>query len=168
QDFSTFVLNQDDIAALQYQVTGLTPGMTYYVRVRGKAQDGSYSLFSSIAQFTVAPGSYIAGGLNNNLSGTEKENLIPKNYALSQNYPNPFNPVTVIRYDLPEDGKVILEVFNILGEKLATLVNELKAAGSYKAEWNAINQNSGIYFYRLKVSGHRIQYTQIRKMVLVK
>jgi hypothetical protein len=168
QDFSVIIKDQDDIAALQYQLTGLMPGSTYYVRVRGKAQDGSYSLFSSTAQFTVAPGSYIAGGLNNNLSGIEKENLIPKNYALSQNYPNPFNPVTVIRYDLPEEGKVILEVFNLLGEKLVTLVNELKAAGSYKAVWSAINQNSGIYLYRLQVSGLRLQYTQIRKMVLVK
>ncbi|MGE5621172.1 MAG: T9SS type A sorting domain-containing protein [archaeon] len=167
-DFGALILDQDNIAALQYQVTGLTPGIVYYARVRGKAEDGSYSLFSSIAQFTVAPGSYFAGELNNDISGTEKENFIPENYSLSQNYPNPFNPVTIIEYGLPEDGKVTLEVFNLLGEKLAALVNELKKAGSYKAEWNAVDRKSGIYFYRLQVSGLRTQYTEVRKMVQIK
>ncbi|HEX2868317.1 MAG TPA: choice-of-anchor Q domain-containing protein [Ignavibacteriales bacterium] len=93
---------------------------------------------------------------------------VPTQFNLSQNYPNPFNPSTVIAYDLPEDGRVTLEVFNLLGEKVVTLVDEMKAAGTYKTEWNALHQNSGIYIYRLNVSGAQKHYSQIRKMLLIK
>jgi hypothetical protein len=89
---------------------------------------------------------------------------LPKEFALSQNFPNPFNPSTTIKYDLPLDTRVSLKVFNILGQEVATLVNEEQKAGYRSAEWNAGNVASGVYFYRLE-AGH---FTQVRKMLLTK
>lgn len=83
---------------------------------------------------------------------------------LSQNYPNPFNPVTVIRYRLPEDLEVTLQVFDMLGRRVATLVNEKIPAGSHKASFDAGKLASGIYIYRLEAG----EQTLIRRMTLVR
>ncbi|MHB1688190.1 MAG: DUF7619 domain-containing protein, partial [Ignavibacteriaceae bacterium] len=77
-------------------------------------------------------------------------NEIPKAYVLYQNYPNPFNPSTIIEYDIPKYSDVRLDVFDILGRNIATLVNDKKAAGSYKVEFNASRLASGVYFYRIQ------------------
>jgi hypothetical protein len=74
---------------------------------------------------------------------------VPNSYALHQNYPNPFNPSTVIRYDLPYQSRVKLEVFNILGQKVVTLVDEVKPAGYKQAVWQGDLVSSGLYIYRL-------------------
>jgi hypothetical protein len=74
---------------------------------------------------------------------------LPMTLALKQNYPNPFNPATTIEFTLPERAHVSLRVYNILGQELATLVDETKSAGDYSVVWNASRQASGIYFYRL-------------------
>ncbi len=84
--------------------------------------------------------------------------------ALEQNYPNPFNPSTTIRYELPQAVTVSLKIFNALGELVATLVDEHKAAGFYQVQWNALNVPSGIYFYRL----HAGEYSETRKLLLIK
>ena len=85
-------------------------------------------------------------------------------FALEQNYPNPFNPSTVINYSVANRGKVSLIVYNLLGQKVAQLVNEIKAAGSYNVTWNAAAAASGMYYYRLEAGGQ----TLIRKMMLIK
>jgi hypothetical protein len=69
---------------------------------------------------------------------------------LAQNYPDPFNPSTTIDYSIPESGNVKLKVYNSLGEKVATLVNEIKSRGNYEINFNASELASGIYFYQLK------------------
>jgi flagellar hook assembly protein FlgD len=79
---------------------------------------------------------------------------VPTAYSLSQNYPNPFNPTTKIKYQLPADvkgemSKVQIKIYDILGNMLADLVNEQKSPGTYEVEWNAVNQPSGIYFYKI-------------------
>ncbi len=85
------------------------------------------------------------------------------NFKLSQNYPNPFNPKTIINYQLYKIAMVDLRIFNLLGDKVATLVSEEQPAGSYKVEWDAFSYASGIYIYRLK-SGLS---EQSRKMILL-
>jgi hypothetical protein len=88
----------------------------------------------------------------------------PKTFLLEQNYPNPFNPSTTIRYQLPVASEVKLEVYDVLGKKIATLVNERQSAGSYQVVWNASGLSSGTYFYRLQAG----TFTQTKKMILVK
>jgi len=89
----------------------------------------------------------------------------PNKFELHQNYPNPFNNSTMINYQLPQVGNVELSIFNILGQKVATLVSEKQSAGNYKVEWDAREFSSGIYLYRLDtVQG----YFKTKKMVLIR
>jgi hypothetical protein len=88
----------------------------------------------------------------------------PTRYALEQNYPNPFNPSTGIRYQVSGVSDVRLEVFDMLGRKVSTLVNERQAAGAYQAIFNAANLASGVYFYRLQAGA----FVETRKMMLVR
>ena len=93
---------------------------------------------------------------------------LPQGFALGQNYPNPFNPSTIIPYQLPTSGHVRLEVFNVLGQRIATLVDGQRAAGFHTATWNATDVSgravgAGVYIYRL--SGDEVTLT--RRMVLI-
>ena len=88
----------------------------------------------------------------------------PGSYVLEQNYPNPFNPSTTIRYRLPVSSKVLLEVFDLLGRKVETLVDGNQARGSHEAVFTASRLSSGMYVYKLQAGG----FSQIRKMVLIK
>lgn len=90
---------------------------------------------------------------------------IPSEYKLYQNYPNPFNPTTTIKYDIPEQSKVVLKVYNILGQEVATLVNEEHKAGRDEVKFDGSRLSSGVYFYRLQV-GNR--YAETRKLVLLR
>jgi hypothetical protein len=93
------------------------------------------------------------------------ENTIPNVYSLEQNYPNPFNPSTTIQYSLPEAGTVNINIYNILGQNVKTIIkNSSQSAGSYKAVFNASSLPSGIYFYRLEVN----DFVQVKKMILMK
>lgn len=89
---------------------------------------------------------------------------IPSQYKLEQNYPNPFNPITIINYDIPKTGQVTLRVYDVLGKVVATLVNSVKNAGSYKAEFDGADFSSGVYFYRLESNG----FVDTKKMMLIK
>jgi len=88
----------------------------------------------------------------------------PRGFKLYQNYPNPFNPKTVISYQLPSAGKVSLNVYNLLGEKKASLVNEIQSAGKHSVSFNGAALASGIFFYRLQANG----FSKIKKMVLAR
>jgi hypothetical protein len=92
------------------------------------------------------------------------DNSIPQRYSLEQNFPNPFNPATTIRYVIPRDEKVTLTIYNLLGQRIATLVDDEQSAGTYEVLFKAYNLASGIYFYRL-VAG---MYTEIRRMTLLR
>ena len=113
----------------------------------------------------------VAGGpgymfkIKNSVTGVETfNNIIPNKFLLKQNYPNPFNPTTTISYDLPEAGLVNLAVFNILGEKVATIESEYRSAGNYKVKFDARNLSSGVYFYSIEVNNYR----EARKMIILK
>ncbi len=90
--------------------------------------------------------------------------LVPNEYILSQNYPNPFNPTTKIRYQLPNESKVVIKVYNILGSEVMELLNEQKEAGVYEVEFKADNLSSGTYIYKINADN----FVQTKKMILLK
>jgi len=98
-------------------------------------------------------------------SSVDKKDSKPLGYEISQNYPNPFNPTTSFKYSIEKPGFVSIKVYNVLGQEVATLVNEYKKqAGTYNVTWDASGMNSGIYFYKMQ-SGN---FSETRKMVLLK
>ncbi len=99
------------------------------------------------------------------LTSVEKyQHAAPLSFSLEQNYPNPFNPSTTISYSLPTSSNVRIEIFNVLGKKVATLVNGYEYAGNHKVDWNAGRFASGIYFYKLSANN----FSQVKKMILLK
>ncbi len=96
--------------------------------------------------------------------GVGRTDFVPGSFSLEQNYPNPFNPATFIVYSVPAQSKVKLDVFNILGQKVATLVNETKTAGQYSVNFDGSSLSSGVYVYRLSTETQ----TVAKKMVLMK
>jgi hypothetical protein len=93
--------------------------------------------------------------------------ILPKEFSLSQNFPNPFNPLTVINFTIPSsimNELVSLKVYDVLGNEIATLVNELKDAGYHQVQFDAQNISSGVYFYRLTAGN----FTSIKKMILIR
>lgn len=138
--------------------------------------------------FVVAPGSFVSftyeifdnEGANHWTNGfdatiltldfsdlTDVEGIsgnMPTTYNLEQNYPNPFNPSTKINFSVPTAGLVNIDVFNAIGQKVTTLVNEQMNAGNYSVDFNAVNLTSGIYFYKMTSAN----YSATRKMILIK
>ncbi len=101
--------------------------------------------------------------LHGNVKGNEHK-IIPSAFNLAQNYPNPFNPVTNISYSLPQNTKVVIKVYDILGRLVKELVNEYKEAGIYKIKFDGTNLSSGVYFYKIEAG----TFADTKKMVLVK
>ncbi|MCL5019914.1 MAG: T9SS type A sorting domain-containing protein, partial [Patescibacteria group bacterium] len=102
-------------------------------------------------------------------SAAVEASSLPDHYSLNQNYPNPFNPVTVIQFALPEQAYVNLDIYNILGQRVRTLVHTQMPAGYHQFEWNGRNDagqpvSSGIYIYRLRAN----KFTDVRKMIFMK
>jgi hypothetical protein len=139
------------------KTTSHAPGQQYSITVNN-VSDLSGNLISAThnsAEYTLHP------------SNSEDEK-IPTEFLLNQNYPNPFNPSTVIRYQLPVSSQISLKVYDILGNEVATLVEEFKPAGSYQAEFNTSSSTgelaSGVYIYRLQTN----EFTETKKMVLLR
>lgn len=95
---------------------------------------------------------------------TETNIVLPSNYVLEQNYPNPFNPATTISYSIPSKESVSISVYDIIGNKIETLVNEIKDAGKYNLILDASLYSTGTYFYQIKTE----KYTNTKKMLLIK
>jgi hypothetical protein len=100
---------------------------------------------------------------------SESKTLLPDAFSLSQNYPNPFNPETAIRYALPHDCLVELSIYNILGQKVKTLIKEYQSAGYKTIHWDGRDDEgkevgSGVYFYKIKADS----YIDVKKMALLK
>ena len=94
----------------------------------------------------------------------EENDLLPDEFELAQNYPNPFNPATVISFALPEKASIHLDVFNLLGQKVAVLANGEFPAGRHEVKWDGVGAPSGVYFYRLTTDDKSFT----RKMMLLK
>ena len=113
--------------------------------------------------------SVILGSLEISDSASSKNSIIPVDYSLHQNYPNPFNPVTTLRYDLPENGLVNITIYDMLGNVIKELVNEVQNSGYKSIQWNATNNQGqpvslGVYLYSIEVGDFR----QTKKMILLK
>ncbi|MEK6565182.1 MAG: T9SS type A sorting domain-containing protein, partial [Bacteroidota bacterium] len=106
----------------------------------------------------IGPGSFIATGVE------QISDALPASFKLEQNYPNPFNPSTSINFSVKRTAHVSLKVFNLLGQVVAVLMDEIKAPGSYKVTFDARFLSTGIYFYRLAADN----FSELRKMVLLK
>jgi hypothetical protein len=92
------------------------------------------------------------------------DNSVPSSYSINQNYPNPFNPSTKISYSIKEQGMVNLTIYNILGQQVMTLVNEVQSAGVHAVQFNASSLSSGMYLYKISVN----DFYAVKKMMLVK
>jgi hypothetical protein len=141
-------------APMQQSRTGLAGGvMNNKIYVAGGHQGPPVFILSSCEEYIP------------DLSGVDEEsNLFPDKIELMQNFPNPFNPSTKISWQSPVGGWQTLKVYDILGNEVATLVNEEKSAGTYEVEFDAEKLSSGIYFYQLKAD----EFIQTKKMVLIK
>ena len=137
------------IASNIYLDNKVEQGVTYFYRIKAYSQyaQSSYSNEASLIMVDVLD-----------------KNEIPTTYSLSQNYPNPFNPTCLIRFGLPEKVYTQLSIFDILGKKVATLVNEEMAPGYHEIRFDAFNLSSGIYFYRLVTPG----FNAMKKILLIK
>ena len=139
-------------------------GLDLIFRAKSEIEDS----YIEIASGAIQDGSY---GMNQITAPTSvRIETRPDVYALQNNYPNPFNPETTIKYQLPEAGEVTLEIYNMLGQVVNTLVNDYQTAGRYVIQWDATNNNgqslsSGVYFYRISAGG---EFQSIKKMLLLK
>lgn len=110
-----------------------------------------------------------SGGFMTGVNSENQFSQLPEDYSLSDNYPNPFNPGTIIKYSIPTKSHVSIDVVNILGQKVVTLVNEIKPAGNYQISWNGNDTKgnkaaTGIYLYRLRAG----DFVDIKKMILLR
>lgn len=122
-------------------------------------------IFYSFNRYKIVPrtnsdfGNYLPLSVEDKLEGP-----IPAYYELANNYPNPFNPKTVIEYALPREDFVALKVYNVIGQEVMVLKNEVQKAGRYRIYFDGSKLSSGVYFYKLQTSG----FNQVKKMLLVK
>jgi hypothetical protein len=115
-------------------------------------------------QETIPAGIIPDGNVLYRTAGEDQPDATPQIFALYPNYPNPFNPSTVISFALPKDAHVTLAIFNVIGQRVSTLVDERVEAGRYQISWDASGLPSGVYYYQLKAEG----FVRTNKMILAK
>ena len=147
-----------------YQVPDTSYGMRYYefINFINSNNGWSYTQIINRGIHTVSGGdSLFYTKINQEMS------QILKYFILYQNFPNPFNPKTIISFELNKTGNVKLSVFDIQGKNIAILVNVKKQSGKYEVEFDGHNYSSGIYLYKLEISGKEI-YSDTKRMILLK
>ena len=160
QVYSFGITNQNG----KYTITGLVPG--------------SYSISSDLFGYSSSSASTTSLDYNSTPSTTESFTMTPDNvtsvqnsnnniitnFSLEQNYPNPFNPTTIISYSLPYTSKVVLKVYNLLGQEVASLINSQQTAGVHQVVFDGSNLASGVYFYRIQAGN----FSATKKLILMK
>ena len=134
--------------------TNFVMNTTYFYRLIAEDVSGNKSEYTNAIEMTVLA-----------IDG----NIAPEEFALHQNYPNPFNPVTTIRYDIPVESRVLIQVFDIQGRFVKTLMNNMESPGKKSILWNATNQigepvSAGMYLYLIQTEA----FKEVRKMLLLK
>jgi hypothetical protein len=154
-----FSSKSDNVPELKLTPWALSSGKLYY----GLVDEKGNNVCERITSDADIPIPVKAG----DASATEQTK--PTVFSLAQNYPNPFNPETVIKFSLPQDSKVTLRIYNVLGQVVNTLVDQVFPAGNHSVTWDGKNEQgsdvaSGVYFYRLKADS----YESIMKMTLLR
>ena len=155
ETFSSLSFEQADIDSNAFSLNQtLDTNSQYYWRVKslGDVED-RHSEWSATFSFTT--------GVR---TSADEERFLPKEFVLEQNYPNPFNPTTQIRFSLPKTTDVKLQVFNILGQPVSTLMDGRLSAGQHAVNFDGAALSSGVYLYTLKTP----EFTQTRVMNLLK
>ena len=161
---SGFQIERKAVSENEWSVAGFVKGHSTTSSI------SSYTFVDNVAKFGAASYNYRLKQVD--FDGTAKyynlahsvEISAPKTFSLDQNFPNPFNPTTSISFSIPSDSKVTLEVYDVLGKAVKTLVNENRAAGTYTVSFDASALSSGVYFYRLTAG----ENTMLKKMNLMK
>lgn len=143
---------------------GVAVGESITLRWTVRAKDALDGQIATTSDFNLATSRRIFNITLNRVNNTSVEEVLPVKFALEQNYPNPFNPSTQIDFSLPESGLVTLSVYNMLGQQVATLVNQRMEAGSHSVNFDAANLSTGMYLYRITNGNTQIT----RKMMLLK
>lgn len=150
-----------DLTQRFVELSNLTAG-TYYWQVRSKTANGEVSPYSPVGVFTTT--SSFSVGIEDDIIGE-----LPATFELGQNYPNPFNPTTTIEFRMSESANVTLNVYNVLGQVVKTLVNGTMPSGVHHVTWDARDESgspvsSGLYLYRMETTG----YSASKTLVLMK
>ncbi len=155
--FSSVIFLEKDIRDTSTIVKDLVASQKYFWRVKSENGNGG-SGYSDIWNF------------NTTVTGLEDNLIIPKEYSVSQNYPNPFNPSTKIRFGLPLNSNVEINIYNSIGELVEVLFKGVKNSGHHSLVWNAKQIPSGIYFYSIKAisSLDNKKFFNVKKMILLK
>ena len=170
--YSTGSGTGSDYATVKYNSSGVEQWIQRY-NGPSNGSDAANTILTDASGNIYITGSSSGSGTNSDYATVKYSqsigiisisNEIPSEYALSQNYPNPFNPVTNIEFSIPNAGFVRLAVYDMQGREIAILAENNLKAGIYKADWNASNFSSGVYFYRLEAESK----TYTRKMILIK
>jgi hypothetical protein len=153
---------------LRFLITASAVQQFVYIDTIFEATNGSVEMAIGTVELPWKP-KVKRGYLRYGFVGVEETRAVPSSFALKQNYPNPFNPETKIDYEIPSAGLVTMDIFNILGQKVKSLLSENKEAGYHTVHWNGTNDNgqavpSGVYFYKMTAQG----FMQTNKMIMLR
>lgn len=177
---SNLPVNQDDAPVISSEGNGtlvvkmslrttaasFDPGQPLNLTWKSPADGGFYTKISAyVGIFIQDISTYNTHSIDTNtVSVSQLSSVIPSDYKIYQNYPNPFNPSTKIKFDIPQNAKIKLTVFDISGKETEVLLNDNLSAGSYEFKWDASKYSSGVYFYRLQTE----DFTETKRMLLIK
>lgn len=137
----------------------------YHFRMTGQGIPSTVDMLTTTSvTFNAEAGTVYTFAINSSLTSLGDDVNLPKEFSLGQNFPNPFNPSTTIEYNVKDAAQVTLKVYDMIGNEVATLVNEVKPAGSYTVSFDASKLSSGVYLYKMTAGS----FVQTRKLVLMK